>query len=355
VTLPVLILAARDDHYGAARALMGQLPHLAAHGVEVLLGTPGPGPLCDRASALGLSVHHAPALAGARTLWRRVVGGLRLARLPAELPLHPALVAATTVSAAPVARAVARRLGVPYVVHLRNTYAERGGRSPFLRYGVPDAPAVLAVSQATLQAYRAAAGTPAGQRAEVVPDGVAPHVGLGRAAARAALGLPETGRLAGVVGAIGPAKGTALAADAVAGTPGLRQAVLGHGAPEAEAALAARPEVAFVGFVPDAARVLAALDVLLHPSRSEAFGLAPLEAMAAGVPVVASRVGGLPEALGEAARLVEGAAPADWQAALREVLAAPDPWRAAGLAQASLRSAEASAAATALAYRRIAG
>jgi len=40
---------------------------------------------------------------------------------------------------------------------------------------------------------------------------------------------------------------------------------------------------------------LSACDVLLLPSEQESFGLAALEAMACEVPVIASRVGGLPE------------------------------------------------------------
>jgi len=55
------------------------------------------------------------------------------------------------------------------------------------------------------------------------------------------------------------------------------------------------PRLRFLGEVPDAETVAAACDVALFPSSSESFGLAALEALACGVPVVASRVGGLPE------------------------------------------------------------
>ena len=54
-------------------------------------------------------------------------------------------------------------------------------------------------------------------------------------------------------------------------------------------------EVAFVGEEQDVVRWLSAADLFLLPSAQESFGLAALEAMACGVPVVASNVGGLPE------------------------------------------------------------
>jgi N-acetyl-alpha-D-glucosaminyl L-malate synthase BshA len=56
-----------------------------------------------------------------------------------------------------------------------------------------------------------------------------------------------------------------------------------------------RGDVRFLGKVDRVAEILRASDVLLLPSESESFGLAALEAMACGVPVVASRVGGIPE------------------------------------------------------------
>ena len=53
--------------------------------------------------------------------------------------------------------------------------------------------------------------------------------------------------------------------------------------------------VRYVGVVEDVVPILKAADVLLLPSETESFGLVALEAMASGVPVVASDVGGLPE------------------------------------------------------------
>lgn len=63
--------------------------------------------------------------------------------------------------------------------------------------------------------------------------------------------------------------------------------------------------VAFVGPRPDVAAELPHADAFLLPSVTESFGVAALEAMSAGVPVVAYRVGGLPDVVGDAGMLVE--------------------------------------------------
>lgn len=54
-------------------------------------------------------------------------------------------------------------------------------------------------------------------------------------------------------------------------------------------------DVRFLGRIDDVAPLLAAADLYLFPSETESFGLSALEALASGVPVVASAVGGVPE------------------------------------------------------------
>lgn len=71
------------------------------------------------------------------------------------------------------------------------------------------------------------------------------------------------------------------------------------------------------------ARLFHAADLVVVPSRTESFGLVAAEAMACGVPVVAARVGGLPEAVGSAGVLVDGHDPADWARTLAALLADP--------------------------------
>ncbi|MDX2193140.1 MAG: N-acetyl-alpha-D-glucosaminyl L-malate synthase BshA [Gemmatimonadales bacterium] len=67
---------------------------------------------------------------------------------------------------------------------------------------------------------------------------------------------------------------------------------------EAEAReLGVHEDVRFLGRIETVAPLLQACDLFLLPSQSESFGLAALEAMACGLPVVASRVGGLTEVI----------------------------------------------------------
>lgn len=95
--------------------------------------------------------------------------------------------------------------------------------------------------------------------------------------------------------------------------------------------------VLFHGDVADADAHLWAMDLVLIPSLFESFGLAAVEAMALGKPVIASRVGGLPEVLadGQAGVLVPPQDPAAIRRAVAAFLA--DPGRYAALAEAGRR------------------
>jgi glycosyltransferase involved in cell wall biosynthesis len=63
--------------------------------------------------------------------------------------------------------------------------------------------------------------------------------------------------------------------------------------------LGLRGDVQLVGEQPDALPWLSVADLFLLPSAQESFGLSALEAMACEVPVIAARVGGLPEVVTE--------------------------------------------------------
>jgi N-acetyl-alpha-D-glucosaminyl L-malate synthase BshA len=68
-----------------------------------------------------------------------------------------------------------------------------------------------------------------------------------------------------------------------------------HAAEEEARRLGVAADVRFLGKIDTVAPLFAAADVYVFPSESESFGLSALEALASGVPVVAARVGGVPE------------------------------------------------------------
>ncbi|MCC6767262.1 MAG: glycosyltransferase [Deltaproteobacteria bacterium] len=174
----------------------------------------------------------------------------------------------------------------------------------------------------------------AGGRTDVIPSGVDTNrfrPGADRAAAKAALGLDAATPVIGTVGRLEPRKGTAtlIAAVHALGDAGrtLAAVVVGDGPlrSEIERDVAARglaSRVRLLGDRADVREVLAALDAFVLPSRTEGMSNALLEAMAMGLPVVATTVGGNPEVVadGRSGLLVPAGDPDAMAAAVGRVL-----------------------------------
>jgi glycosyltransferase involved in cell wall biosynthesis len=92
--------------------------------------------------------------------------------------------------------------------------------------------------------------------------------------------------------------------------------------------------VSFLGERDDVPRILPAVDLLLAPSWEEPFGRSVIEAMAAGVPVVATRVGGTAEIIddGRTGLLLPPRRPGLWTARIDQLLKAPERLEAMGRA-----------------------
>ncbi|MFZ5892886.1 MAG: glycosyltransferase [Myxococcota bacterium] len=146
--------------------------------------------------------------------------------------------------------------------------------------------------------------------------------------------VPDGMPLIGVVGRLHPAKGHTdlLAAMAQLKKEGIAPKCLIIGSGEIRAqleeemrALGLEDHVVFTGQRKDVPRILAALDVLAMPSRWEGLPIALLEAMSMSLPIVATRVSGIPDVIqdGENGLLVHPAQPTELAGALRRVLTDP--------------------------------
>jgi glycosyltransferase involved in cell wall biosynthesis len=202
----------------------------------------------------------------------------------------------------------ARGLGIPVLTTRRmDRTVKRNARNRWLyRTGVRR---VVAISPAVAEALLEGGVEPG--RIRTIPSAVDPAAlrpRRTRDALRAEQGLGPGEPLLLALAALVRRKGLdvlldALARLAAAGPPP-RLWIAGEGperaALERQAARAGLGErVRFLGRREDAADLLAACDVFVMPSRREGLGVAALEAMAAGRPVVASRVGGLAAAVQE--------------------------------------------------------
>jgi glycosyltransferase involved in cell wall biosynthesis len=260
---------------------------------------------------------------------------------------RPHIVHTHTAKAGLLGRLAARGAGVPTVVHTFHGHVLRGYFSPaktalFRRLETrlaSVADALVAVSESVKQDL-VDLGIARAEKIRVVPLGLdLAHLaaGLPRGVLRREAEVPETAPLVGMVGRLVPIKDVPTflrAARIVREERGdARFALVGDGEerPALEALcreLGLGEAVTFFGWKRDLAAVYGDLDVVVNASRNEGTPVALIEALAAGRPVVATRVGGTPDLLGggERGRLVP---PVDPEALARAVLETLDQSEAA--------------------------
>ncbi|HTU24539.1 MAG TPA: glycosyltransferase, partial [Pirellulales bacterium] len=219
------------------------------------------------------------------------------------------LIHSHTPRAALVGRIAAGLAGVPLIHHLHSpTSADSTRRlrnrvnAMIERWSLSHAAAVIAVSQ-SLAEYGREQGI-SHRRLHVVPNGVPT---LGRLTERS---LPSGEWSLGVVALFRPRKGLEILLEALSlaraeGVPVKLRAIGGFEMSAYETQIRGRVErlelseaIEWVGFTRDVPAQLNKLDLLVLPSLfGEGLPMVVLEAMAAGVPVIATRVEGVPEAI----------------------------------------------------------
>jgi len=303
----LLVLAVGLGVGGAEELIRESLPLAEAEGFDVTVWSLlRGGTVLDEIRRSGGKVE----LLGAPALWpaawvHRLWKGLRRERFDL---IHSHLFGANL-----AARLAGHAAGVPVILNSHHGTDAWIGAWPRLLERTTSSlvDRIITCSEAVRRYALEELGLPA-ERLVVVPNGIRfqRFVLPGRRdSVRAALGLAPDQLVVGTVGRLDePKKGMAILVDALervaARIPNVVCLVVGDGTgrrllEEKVRRKNLEPHVRFLGERRDIPELLQALDLYVQPSLWEGFGLSALEAMASGLPVIASRVGGLPEVVEE--------------------------------------------------------
>lgn len=325
----VLLLCEYASLNGGERSILATLEAVRASDFEMVAAAPPSGPLADAFRARQVEVE--PIAASDR--------GLTARRAALAEILHrrrPDLLHANSLAMGRLSGPVAHAAGIPSLAHLRDIV----GLSRQARADLACHRRLLAVSGA-VRAFHVAAGLPAA-KTHALHNGVdlerfRPRPSTGYL--HQELGLPRGAMLAASIGQIGLRKGHDVLVDAAgrlaSDYPDLHWLLVGcrysdkeesrrFEAAIHEAAVRLEGRFHFLGTRDDVPRLFNELTLLVHPARQEPLGRVLLEAAAAGVPVVATDVGGTREIFPpqrDCATLVAPDDPAALAGAVAETLA----------------------------------
>lgn len=249
--------------------------------------------------------------------------------------LRPALVHAHSLVGVPFCCAVAER-GLPLVQHVQVASEDQ---LDLLGDQIASASVVIAISE-FVRSQLIRLGTPP-EKIQLIYNGVHPRGGAApgaptRQATRDAIGVSQTAPMIVMPARFAPNKRHDVALESLAilrarlpeavlvlaGEPPAGSRVIAENLEAITSRCALKRNVRFLGFWKDMTSLYAAADAVLLPSEDEPLGLALLEGMAAGLPAVGARSGGIPEIIvdGVSGLLAEAGNPAAFAEALERVL-----------------------------------
>ena len=333
----ILFISNSSRGDGAEVCLFRLMASIDRERFRPVLVMPGSGAMVERARLLDIPVYDRQV-----DWWIRADPAFRMRRLDLSSAVdgivdviereRPALVHTNT-SVVLAGALAARRCGVPHVWHLHEVldgHTELRTVLPLddvYRIIGELSDRVVTVARAQLAECTVIEAS----KLLTIPNGVEPNVvGPAEAAAvRRELAIADDAIVVASVGAVIPRKGyeDLVEAAAIARRTGVEIVclIVGRGEPSEIERLSARARelgvddrVRLLGFRSDVPAVLAAADILAHPSRNEALPTAILEAMAAGLPAVVTDCGGTAELVddGVTGLIVPVAAPDRLAAAL---------------------------------------
>ncbi len=307
VTRRVLYVHGIAEIGGAERDLLAILATLDRTKWEPHVVCPAAGPLYDALQQAAIAAHPL-SLAPWRKWYSPLVRWLTVRHLRSLLVrLSPAIVHVNDIWWVPHTLQAVKGLSVeamPVVAHVRQEIEPKKVQS----YGLNRTSVAISISRQVEQAI-AGGGVPS-DRVRTIYSGLdfSPprRGGTDRGAIRARLGLSADAVLIGTVANLFPRKGYEIMVRALpavlAACPSVHYVAVGNNQTDyartlmkfaEELGVAARLHI--VGFQDDVRPFLDALDLYVHPALMEGFGIAVVEAMAAGKAVVATSTGGLPE------------------------------------------------------------
>lgn len=232
---------------------------------------------------------------------------------------RPAIVHTHTSKAGAVGRVAAWLAGIPVVIHTPHGHIFYGYYGPVMsgliclveRALARITDRIVTLTERGIEEH-VRLGIARADKFTAIPSGIAlsafRSVRVEPAVKRKELGLPPEGPVIGTVGRLVPIKGhewlLKAAPQVLAEFPRATLVFLGDGPllgrlQQVAGELGISGHVLFLGARQDVPECLAAFDLFAFPSLNEGMGRALIEAMAVGVPVVATRVGGIPDVVTE--------------------------------------------------------